>query len=404
MGTLADSLFTVLMGWVRGLVSGIWALFTSDNTTMLEFLGRNWVAIAAALIGAGLVIDWVIWLLRWQPYHLWAQRARRILRIEEPEEEVKKLRARPAVTKKRAQEAPVMAQDEVDEALIREEDEDEVFARAHSVPDRELGAYPGMLYDRENPRPETAHAGTQRYSVISQEGPGAAEVERRRAEIDEYRRMQEEAAQRAREEAAMRAEQERIAREEAARQAAEQAERERMAAEQAAAQAEDEAAQLAQQQYERELAEYERQRVQYERELAEYERQKAAYDAQIAAQAAAQSAEKETAAAPADGAPRRRRARNAAYSAYVPGEDVSELPDPPAWPQMDTARIPAVRETDAGQMDGAAPGGILGRMAGMLAPQEEDEIAGIRSLPPRVDMREAYKPAKPPKKDGPYQR
>ena len=87
MGTLTDSLFTVLMSWVRGLVNALWALFSSDHTTTLEFLGKHWLLIAAVLIAAGLVIDWIIWLLRWQPYHLWAQRARRLLHIEEPEDE-----------------------------------------------------------------------------------------------------------------------------------------------------------------------------------------------------------------------------------------------------------------------------------------------------------------------------
>ena len=87
MGTFADSLFTVLLGWVRGLVNGLWALFNSDHTTLLEFFGKNWLIIAAAIVAAGLVFDWIIWLLRWQPYHLWAQRARRLLRMEEPEEE-----------------------------------------------------------------------------------------------------------------------------------------------------------------------------------------------------------------------------------------------------------------------------------------------------------------------------
>ena len=401
MGTLADSLFTVLMGWVRGLVSALWALFTSDNTTVLEFLGRNWLMIAVVIVGAGLVIDWVIWLLRWQPYHLWAQRARRLLRIEEPEEEdAEKLRARPAVTKKRAPAYgdPVgeSASEAADEPgpMIGEDDAREMFDRAGSVPDRELGAYPGMLYDRENPRP--AAGSTQRYSAISQEGPGAAEVERRREEIDAYRRMQAEAAQRAREEAALRAEKERVAREEAARQAAEQAERERIAREQAAAGAEEEAARLAQEQYERELAAYEQQRAQYELELAEYERQKAAYDAQIAAQAAAQ----ETTVIPAVSVPRRRRPRSGAYSEYVSGEDVSELPDPPAWPQMDTARMPAVQEAEAPQEQRGAKSGLLGRVAGMLEAQDEEEIAGIRALPPRVDMHDAYKPAKKPQKNG----
>ena len=77
MGTLADSLFNVLMGWVRALVNGIWALFTTDHTTLLEFLGKNWIMIVVVILAAGLAIDWLVWLIRWRPYHLWAKRARR---------------------------------------------------------------------------------------------------------------------------------------------------------------------------------------------------------------------------------------------------------------------------------------------------------------------------------------
>ena len=85
MNTVADSLFSALMSWVRALVSDIWAIFSSDHTTILEFLGKNWLLIALALIAFGLAADWLIWLLRWQPYHLWAQRVRRILRIAGPQ-------------------------------------------------------------------------------------------------------------------------------------------------------------------------------------------------------------------------------------------------------------------------------------------------------------------------------
>ena len=54
MGTLADSLFNVLMSWVRALVNAIWALFTTDHTTLLEFLGKNWVLIVVVILAAGL--------------------------------------------------------------------------------------------------------------------------------------------------------------------------------------------------------------------------------------------------------------------------------------------------------------------------------------------------------------
>jgi len=358
MGTLADSLFSVLMGWVRALVSALWSLFSSDDMTVLEFLGRNWLMIAVVMIAAGLVIDWIIWLLRWQPYHLWAQRARRVLRIEEPEEEEEEtLRARPAVTKKRENPyaRPVQQQDTA--AFVSGDEEREVFGRANSVSDRELGAYPGMLYDRENPHPAADISRTQPFSVLTGEGPGAQVVSKRREEIEEYRRMQEEAAQRAREEAAMRAEQERIAREEAAMRA------------------EEEAARLAQEQYARELEEYELKKAQYERDMAEYERQKAAYDAQMAAQEAAETTSVKA----------RRRRPSAAYSDYVPEEDVSELPEAPAWPQMEQAEKKA---------------GFLDRVARIMDDPEDGEIAGIHALPPRVDMHDAYQPAKKPEKSG----
>lgn len=357
MGTLADSLFTVLMSWVRALVSALWSLVSSDDMTVLEFIGRNWLMIAVVIIAAGLVLDWVIWLLRWQPYHLWAQRVRRLLRIEEPEEEEEKLRARPAVTKKRAPvyEAPVSPAREV--PLYVQEEESEMLSRADDVPDSELGAYPGRRYDREHPG-MTADRGTQRFSVLSGEGPGAAEVARRREEIDEYRRMQEEAAQRAREEAEKRAQEERAAREAAERRAQE------------------EAAWQAQAQYERELEEYERQRAQYERDLAEYERQKAAYDAQMAAQTAAQ----ETIVIPAVQSSRRRRAQQTALSGHA-GDETGAQEEAP---QAETEKKP----------------GLLDRVADIIGPQEEEEITGIRALPPRVDMHEAYKPAKTPQKDG----
>ena len=78
MGTIADSLFTVLMSWVRALVNAIWALFSSDGTTLLGFLGKHWIAIALVIIAVGLVVDRLVWLIRWRPYHLLAMRVRRL--------------------------------------------------------------------------------------------------------------------------------------------------------------------------------------------------------------------------------------------------------------------------------------------------------------------------------------
>ena len=412
MGTLADSLFNVLMGWVRALVNGIWALFTTDHTTLLEFLGKNWVMIAVVILAAGLAIDWLVWLIRWQPYHLWARRARRFLRLPEPEEEETSKRIKRAESGEATQKMPAAEAPTEDEAAFDDRQEEqwlplerpqvderqaeEVLQRAQSVPDEELGAYPGMRYGTQTGgRPDMG--GTQRYAAIHTEGPGAAEVERRRAEIDAWQQqMQEEARQKAEaERAAREAEQRRIAEQRAyeeeqrriAEQRAYEAEQRRIA-EQKAYEAEQQ--RQAEADYRRRLAEYEQEKAQYERDMERYRREKAAYDAEMARIAAQNDAQ----AAPSaeESAPRRRRAaqKPRTYSDYVSGETVEQLPDPPRWPQVQQAAEQAKKPKK----------GIMSRVAKMMEKDENDEIAGINALPPRVSKDEAYHPAKKPNPNG----
>ena len=155
MGTLADSLFNVLMSWVRALVNSIWALFTTDHMTLLEFLGKNWVMLVVIMLAAGLVMDWLVWLVRWKPYHLWARRVRRFLHLPSPEEEEEEERKQRKKAKRQPS-APVEEEqwDESDEEQwlpleqprLDARQEQEVMRQAESVPDAELGAYPGMKY------------------------------------------------------------------------------------------------------------------------------------------------------------------------------------------------------------------------------------------------------------------
>ena len=438
MGTLADSLFNLLMGWVRALVNAIWALFTTDHTTLLEFLGKNWVLIVVVILAAGLAIDWLVWLIRWQPYHLWARRARRFLRMPEPEQEEKRKKRAPSGDE--TQKMPA-AYAQTDSGAPEEEEEQwlplqqpqmderqaqEVMQRAQSVPDEELGAYPGMRYGA---KAAEGMAETQRYSAVRAEGPGAAEVERRRAEIDAWRQqMQEEARQKAEAERqhiaqqkAYEAEQQRIAQQKAyeaeqqrvAQQKAYEAEQQRIAqqkayeaeqqriAQQKAYEAEQQRVaqqkayeeaqrQKAQAEYQRQLAEYERQKAQYEQDMARYRQEKAAYDAEMARRAAQSD---EAAQTDAQTAPRRRRApqqKPRTYSDYVSGETVERLPDPPQWPQVQQAAEAAKKPKK----------GLVSRVAKMMEEDDGNEIAGINALPPRVSKDEAYHPAKTPQKNG----
>lgn len=412
MGTLADSLFNLLMGWVRALVNAIWALFTTDHTTLLEFLGKNWVLIVVVILAAGLAIDWLVWLIRWQPYHLWARRARRFLRMPEPEQEEKRKKRAPSGDE--TQKMPA-AYAQTDSGAPEEEEEQwlplqqpqmderqaqEVMQRAQSVPDEELGAYPGMRYGA---KAAEGMAETQRYSAVRAEGPGAAEVERRRAEIDAWQQqMQEEARQKAEAERqriaqqkAYEAEQQRIARQKAyeaeqqriAQQKAYEAEQQRVVQQKAYEEAQ---RQKAQAEYQRQLAEYERQKAQYEQDMARYRQEKAAYDAEMARRAAQSD---ETVQTDAQTAPRRRRApqqKPRTYSDYVSGETVERLPDPPQWPQVQQAAEAAKKPKK----------GLVSRVAKMMEEDDGNEIAGINALPPRVSKDEAYHPAKTPQKNG----
>ena len=398
MGTLADSLFNLLMGWVRALVNAIWALFTTDHTTLLEFLGKNWVLIVVVILAAGLAIDWLVWLIRWQPYHLWARRARRFLRMPEPEEKRKKrapggdeTQKMPAAYAQADSGAPEEKEEEqwlpLQQPQMDERQAQEVMQRAQSVPDEELGAYPGMRYGA---KAAEGMAETQRYSAVRAEGPGAAEVERRRAEIDAWQQqMQEEARQKAE------AEQRRIAQQKAyeaeqqriAQQKAYEAEQQRIAQQKAYEEAQ---RQKAQAEYQRQLAEYERQKAQYEQDMARYRQEKAAYDAEMARRAAQSD---EAAQTDTQNAPRRRRApqqKPRTYSDYVSGETVERLPDPPQWPQVQQAAEAAKKPKK----------GLVSRVAKMMEEDDGNEIAGINALPPRVSKDEAYHPAKTPQKNG----
>ena len=397
MGTFADSLFTVLLSWVRGLVNALWALSTSDHTTLLEFFGKNWLMIAAAIVVAGLVIDWIIWLLRWQPYHLWAQRARRLLRMEEPEEEAaaQPMKAHAAAMPRKKSEAQLDESMEIESfepvaVQIDEQEENDVLERAQAVPDEY--AYPGMRYDSTA---QEELGSTQRYGAVTQEGPGAAEVARRKDEIEAWQlQMQEEARARAEAERAQREAQEAYEAEQARlAQEAYEAEQARLAQEAYEA----EQARLAQEEYERQLAEYELKKAQYALDLAEYERQKAEYEAALARQAAMQEQAQELAAEEPEvtqpqPAARRRRSAQKSYSDYVAGDDVTELPDAPQWPQMETI-------ANAQQTEEKKSHKLLDRMARMIEPEDEQLVSRTK-LPPRVNMQDAYKPAAAPRKPG----
>ena len=126
MGTLANSLFQTLLGWIRALAVEIWNTFSgSGETTLIRWLGDHWKFLAAALCAAGLIIDPLIYLFRWQPYRVWRSR-----RAE------KRMRRQKRQTDRRTageEEIPGDPAEELAPAILKQESE--LFVRREAGPD-----------------------------------------------------------------------------------------------------------------------------------------------------------------------------------------------------------------------------------------------------------------------------
>ena len=89
MGSFANTVFSLLLGWLQTVVSMIWnSLTEKDNESIFQFIGRNWILITLILCFAGLVIDFAVYLFRWEPYKVWMSFWKKISSKEHNEETV----------------------------------------------------------------------------------------------------------------------------------------------------------------------------------------------------------------------------------------------------------------------------------------------------------------------------
>ncbi len=88
MGSFANTVFSIMLGWVQSLVAMIWNAMTSENgNSFLQFIGNNWIKIAAVLCALGLVTDLCVYIFRWQPYRVWSTFWRKLHRRKAESEE-----------------------------------------------------------------------------------------------------------------------------------------------------------------------------------------------------------------------------------------------------------------------------------------------------------------------------
>lgn len=79
MGSFANSVFSVLLGWIRTTVNECWNMLSSgEGGGMLAWIGENWKALTVILCLTGMVVDAVIHVIRWRPFQVWASFFRRV--------------------------------------------------------------------------------------------------------------------------------------------------------------------------------------------------------------------------------------------------------------------------------------------------------------------------------------
>lgn len=87
MGSFANSMFSVLLGWFGSAVDWIWnVLFNADDGGLIGWIGENWLGLIIALSVICMAVDLFVHLLRWRPYKVWASFFRRMTGKEEPEQ------------------------------------------------------------------------------------------------------------------------------------------------------------------------------------------------------------------------------------------------------------------------------------------------------------------------------
>lgn len=80
----SSAIVNVLLGWLKGLATWVLKLFNlaGSGGNPLLWLSQNWLKLLLLLLVAGVVLDWLVWMIRWRPYWVWFRKKRIIVNDE----------------------------------------------------------------------------------------------------------------------------------------------------------------------------------------------------------------------------------------------------------------------------------------------------------------------------------
>lgn len=94
MNGFVNSLLSVMLSWIRALISQLWSLLNSeDGGLFFRFFSTHWLMMVIILCALCMLVDLIVYFFRWRPDYVWAAKWRRLRRnrpsrTEAPEEDM----------------------------------------------------------------------------------------------------------------------------------------------------------------------------------------------------------------------------------------------------------------------------------------------------------------------------
>ena len=77
MSGIGEVAYMILLGWMRGLIDWFWRVVSGGSGDGLQWFLSKWKLWLVILLAGGLIIDWMMWLIRWRPYRVFLSRFRK---------------------------------------------------------------------------------------------------------------------------------------------------------------------------------------------------------------------------------------------------------------------------------------------------------------------------------------
>ena len=76
----SNAIVNAMLGWLKGLASWVLKLFNlSGGFSPLKFLADHWLQLLIIFLVIGVVVDLLVWLIRWRPHWVWLHKKRVII-------------------------------------------------------------------------------------------------------------------------------------------------------------------------------------------------------------------------------------------------------------------------------------------------------------------------------------